>query len=385
MSSIYIDFGYDDNVKRSLNSAKRAISSRISDYQGIQRELNNTTSHTNNLSTANTYIQRKINTLQDKYNRLDRFAERIRDFNDNATAIDRRVADRINTETNQFYKRENIPHGFLYTIGSAFCEGVAWLGGKIKEGIDNFVEGCKNVWETVKQWYEDNKYWIDIVVDVVCVVAAVAALIASGGVASFIFAAWGLAKATADLCYDVVAYGAYKDGDMEAYEEMSNKGLKDFMKENLGTVGEGIYYGMEIASAIYGIYKIGKSVSTIFKDYKALYKNDTFMSAKLSDITKRDIIKSDIKLSVFKAIGITNLDANTGQFNVSNTISAVESIIKTTTTVLDSDKSVKDKIKSSIKIVSTFDKIVTNFSDLTDAIAKKTFPANGNSVIVASV
>ncbi len=60
--------------------------------------------------------------------------------------------------------------------------------------------------------------------------------------------------------------------------------------------GEYLYYGMEIATAIYGIYKVGKNVSDIFKDYKTLYNGDGKRAAffALSDETKRDIIKSDI-------------------------------------------------------------------------------------------
>lgn len=263
LASLNIDFSYDDNVKRSINGAKSSLSTRINDYAGIKRNLNNMSSSTGNLSTANTYIQKKINALQSKYDKLESFRTAVTNFNTNAEAADRRVANRINTETNQFYKREGIKTGILYTIGSVLGKGADWLRGKIEEAFDAFITGAKTVWTNIKQWYEDNKHWIDVVIDVVCVVAAIAAVIASGGVLATVFAVWGLAKASADLIYDSIALSYYNDGDMEKYEEMSKKGLKDFMKGTMGEFGEVLYYGMDIASIVFSAYKIG----TVIKDF----------------------------------------------------------------------------------------------------------------------
>lgn len=377
MALLNIDFSYDDNVKRSINSAKSSLSTRISDYTGIKRNLNNMSSSTGNLTTANTYIQKKINSLQSKYNKLENFRSAVTTFNTNAEAADRRVANRINKETNQFYKREGIQTGILYTIGSVIGKGAEWLKGKIEDKFTAFVEWCKTTWEAVKQWYEDNKWWIDVVIDVVCVVAAVAAIIASGGVLATVFAVWGLAKAGADLVYDLIALDAYTKGDMERYQEMSEKGLKDFMSDTLGPAGEYLYYGIEIASAIYGIYKIGKEVgkatTIIFRDYKSLYtgnlyKGNTLASMVLSDETKRSIIMSDIKLAIFKAVGITNLDAATGQLTVTNVISASEWTIKTIKGIITAENAGTFTIDS-IKITKTIKSIFTNAKSLIEGVS----------------
>ena len=375
MASLHIDFSYDDNVKRSINSAKNTLSTRINDYTGIKRNLSGMSSSTGNLSTANTYIQKKIDALQTKYNKLEKFHTAVTNFNTNADAADRRVANQINTETKQFYKREGIKTGILYTIGSVFGKGVEWLRGKIEETFDNIIAGAKTLWENIKQWYEDNKHWIDIVVDVVCVVAAIAAIIVSGGALATVFAVWGLAKASADLIYDSIALSYYNDGDMEKYEEMSEKGLKDFMSDTLGPAGEYLYYGMEIASAIYGIYKIGKTATTIFKDYKNLYtgnlyEGNTLANMVLSDGTKRAIIISDIKLTIFKAVGITNLDAATGQLTVTNVISASEWTIKTIKGIITAENAGSFMVDS-IKITSLVKKIYTNGKSVVEKISGK--------------
>lgn len=366
MAIINIDFSYDDNVKSSVKKAKSALQTRINDYTGVKKDLNNISSSTGNLSSANTYIQKKINSLESKYTKLDSFQSAITNFNDNAYNADKRVANKINTDTKQFYKRENIKTGIIYTVGSVIGSGISWLKGTAENIASTIKDAVSSAWATVKKWYEDNKYWIDIVVDVVCVVAAIAAVLASGGVLATVFAFWGLAKATADLAYDSAALGAYLAGDMEKYEELSNSGLKNVMSFYLGDAGEYIYYGMEIASAIYGVYKIASTAKNLFGDYKALYTNENFMVAKLSDGTKKAIIVSDIKTTVFKAIGITNLDSYTGQLNVSNIISGGKWTVKTIQSILEAD-SVDGFIIDTIKITST---IKSGFENIRDLITK---------------
>lgn len=388
MASLNIDFSYDDNVKSSLKKAKRALQTRIDDYSGIKRNLNNISSSTGNLSTANSYIQKKINHLQTRYEKLDNFQGAIETFNRNAEDADKRVAKRINTETNQFYKREGIKTGILYSIGCVIGAGAKWLAGTAEKIIDSVGEFFANTWETVKKWYEDNKHWIDIVVDVIGVVAAVVGLIAtivSGGtllalVVGIGVGVWGVAKSTADLVYDSMAYGAYKEGDMEKYEELSNSGLKEAMTQYMGDVGEYIYYGMEAVSAIYGIYKIGKTVGTVFKDYKTLYTNDSFMVAKLSDGLKKQIIISDIKNTIFKAVGITNLDAATGQLKVVNIISGINWTVSTGQKIFKTD-SAGSFVMDTIKITSSFKKGYSNVKDIISKISNSKMQPIGNAAV----
>lgn len=268
MASLYIDFSYDDNVKRNINGAKSSLSTRINDYAGIKKSISKMSSSTGNLTAANTYIQKKMDALQKKHEKLENFRVAVTSFNANAEAADRRVANRINTETKQFYKREGIKTGILYTIGSVIGKGADWLRGKIEDVFESFVTGAKTVWANIKQWYEDNKHRIDVVIDVVCVVAALVGIVATiltGGTllavtAGLVFGVWGLAKAGTDLVYDSIALSYYNKGDMEKYEEYSQIGLKNVMAKYLGPAGEYLYCGMEIASAIYSLYKIGDSI-----------------------------------------------------------------------------------------------------------------------------
>lgn len=381
---------YDDNVKSSIKKAKSALQTRMNDYAGIKKDLNNISSSTSNLSSANSYIQKKINSLDSKYKKLDSFQDAITRFNDNAYNADKRVANKINTDTKQFYKRENIKTGIIYTIGSVIGSGINWLKGTAENIANTIKDAFSSAWAAVKKWYEDNKYWFDILIDVVCVVAAAAAVLASGGVLATVFAVWGLAKAGTDLVFDVAAYGAYKDGDMELYEELSSSGLKEVMSYYLGDKGEYIYYGMEIASAIYGIYKIGKSTVKAFLGYKNAYKNySKLFSPETFKNIKGQIIKQYIKPYIYN--NVLNIKTNPLEFFFNGKfifkipvtgLNTAKFVLKTTQTWLGND-SIDIKTIRTFKISKLFYDIYSYPLNVGKVVGIKSFPGvNANPVLV---
>lgn len=397
MAVINIDFSYDDNVKSSIKKAKSALQTRMNDYAGIKKDLNNISSSTSNLSSANSYIQKKINSLDSKYKKLDSFQNAITRFNDNAYNADKRVANKINTDTKQFYKRENIKTGIIYTIGSVIGSGINWLKGTAENIANTIKDAVSSAWAAVKKWYEDNKYWFDILVDVVCVVAAAATILASGGVLTTVFAVWGLAKAGTDFVFDVAAYGAYKDGDMELYEELSSSGLKEVISYHLGDAGEYIYYGMEIASAIYGIYKIGKTTVKAFKDYKnysKLFSQESFKDIK-GQIIKQYIYENVVGTGTFEYDGGTGMLKKGFFFNgkfifkiPAIGLNTAKFVLKTTQTWLGND-SIGIKTIKTFKISKLFYDINSNpLNPLNPLkvgkfVSIKSFPGvNANPVLV---
>lgn len=365
MASLYIDFGYDDNVKRSINSAKRAINSRISDYNGIINSVNNTSSDTSNLWNANTYIKKKRDKLQSKWDKLDSFHTKIKDFNEYASDKDKAVADRIKEETNDFYKRENIKTGFLYTVGCVVSDGWKWIKGKAEQAWDWVCETAKSTWQAIREFYENNKYWIDLLVDIVVVVAATAALLASGGILATVFAAWGLATALADTYYDGKAFKAYYvDGDEEKAAELSNKGMKDVMEKYMGDVGVGIYYVMEISSAAYDIYDFGKnaieSVGKVKTKIKTADRVSKYASADKIKGIKSRAIKQGMKEIAFDAIGIKKR----GDSNA--VITNSKFAVKTIHTTISSDDPVEKKVLKSISITNKCSDFIENSINMHD-------------------
>lgn len=371
MALLNIDFSYDDNVKNSIRKAKNALQTRISDYTGIKKNLNNISSSTGNLSNANTYIQKKITILESKCNKLDSFYNAVNTFNDNAETADRRVANRINTETKQFYKRENIKTGIIYSIGSVIGEGTKWLKGVAEDIVKTVIDKVSAAWVAIKKWYEDNKYWINIVVDVVCVASAVFAMFASGSIVALLFAGWGLLNSMTEFAYDSAALGAAKGGNEELADKLSEGSMKDVMEQY---DAEWLYYGIETASLIYNLYGIGKSASQIFKDYKTFNApfQDNIASVTLSDATKKQIIKTDIKNTVLEILGVESLDSATGQLKAKNIYKDVKFAWKLGHNFVTSDNA--GGVLKTIKVISQIDNIITNVKKITE----KAFSNAGN-------
>ena len=370
MSSLYIDFGYDDNVKRSIRSAKSAINSRISDYNGIINSVNNTSSETGNLWNANSYIKKKQDKLQTKWDKLDTFYRKIETFNEYASDQDKAVADRIKEETNAFYKRENIKTGFLYTVGCVVSDGWKWIKGKAEQVWDLVCNIAKSTWETIKKFYEDNKYIIDLIIDVVCVVAAAAALvaaIASGGVFGIIFAVWGAADAVASLVYDGAALKAHNEGNEELAEELSSGGLKNVCEYYGGDIGVAIYHGMEIASAVYDIAEFGKkaygSIDKVNTKFKTADRVSSYASVDKIKGIKSRAVKQGIKEILCESIGIKytkKMPFSSGSTKGVTVYKNIEYGIKTVHKWVSSDDPNGKKVLKTFKITGKFVDVYEN-------------------------
>lgn len=344
MAALNIDFSYDDNVKRNINSAKWMLSTRMDDYRGVKNKLSGTDSSTGNLTNANTYIQKKINSLQGKYDRLDAFHGKITAFNNAADNADKAVANRINKESKDFYKREGLPYGFFYTVGCVLSETIEWLKNTAENVIRTVWEITKTTWQTIKDIYKKYKYIIDVFVDFVVYVAAVVALAAAvsaltaavsaltaatGGLAvpilGVVFATWGLAKATTNLVADSTAVYYYEKGDKEMYETMSDVTLKTLMKESGGDFGEYLYYGIDIAYTVFSFYKMGADIAKVAK----------------GGGPKKDIIHSLVGTKRINAIkdpqGKVIFDGLEGIKKVDGIFKNISFGVKTVNNIMDSD------------------------------------------------
>ncbi len=382
MASLYIDFGYDDNVKRSINSAKRAINSRISDYNGIINSVNNTRSETSNLWNANVYIKKKRDKLQTKWDKLDRFHTKISDFNEYASDKDKAVADRIKEETNRFYKRENIKTGFLYTVGCVVSDGWKWIKGAAETVWDAVCTGAKVVWKTIKKFYEDHKYLINLVVDTLIVIAEVALLIAAvaatGGIAApaLVFGIWGIADAFTDACFSAAAYGAHLAGKDDMAEKLSGKGLKDVAEHYLGDFGVLLYTGMEIASFAYDVTEFAERIGKVGKAGKKLWLSrnaDGVLNDDFVRCTRKNSIKEGIKFLVEDCIGIKYTKSK-GMNVLSNTKTALKQFKNWTDS--SEDSSVATKILKTFSITGkgySFIKNRKSYDDAKRSILKDVF------------
>ncbi len=273
MSSLVIDYGMESTFRSSIKSAKSALNKRIDDYENIESRARSIPTNTDNCSNCAYYVRKKHQQLQGKVNKLNSLNEQVETFIDNVQEVDKKVASRIKSDTKSFKKRTGIGKKSK-SIWASVCEGIGdffeWVG-----------DGAEKVWNNIKQWYEDNKYWINIVVDVVLVVAAVAACIGTGGLALAV-GVFFVVDAVCDLVYDgAAAYQYYVNGDEAAAERLSGKGGKDAfiwvgskVDDALGTdfvagtMGI-IYEGISLFAVGYSLYKsILKPAKQLLKDFK---------------------------------------------------------------------------------------------------------------------
>ncbi len=269
MSTLCIDYGYESSFRRSIKTAKSELNKRVDDYENIANRARSIPSSTSNTSNCAYYAKKKYQQIQGKIDKLSTLDRQVDAFVEHVKEADKRVASRIKKDTKSFKKRTGIGKNSK-SLWASICEGIGdfftWVGGEASE-----------VWNNVKQWYEDNKYWINIVVDVVLVVAAVAACIGTGGLALAVNIFF-VVDSVCDLIYDgAAAYQYYVEGNEAEAERLSGKGGKDaFMwigrqAHNLfgtdfleGTMGV-IHTGLSICAIGYSFYKTGKQ---ILKDLK---------------------------------------------------------------------------------------------------------------------
>lgn len=269
MSTLCIDYGYESSFRRSIKTAKSELNKRVDDYENIANRARSIPSSTSNTSNCAYYAKKKYQQIQGKIDKLSTLDRQVDAFVEHVKEADKRVASRIKKDTKSFKKRTGIGKNSK-SLWASICEGIGdfftWVGGEASE-----------VWNNVKQWYEDNKYWINIVVDVVLVVAAVAACIGTGGLALAVNIFF-VVDSVCDLIYDgAAAYQYYVEGNEAEAERLSGKGGKDaFMwigrqADNLfgtdfleGTMGI-IHTGLSICAIGYSFYKTGKQ---ILKDLK---------------------------------------------------------------------------------------------------------------------
>lgn len=279
MNGLCIDFSYDDNVKREINSLNRKIEKRANDYRGVMNRMSDISSNTGNLSTANGYINKKVISLEEKSTKLNNFKNGIVQFNEDAYSADKRVASRIKESRKDFTKRENIP-GVLAT---AFLIGVKTMinvAGKVLEaaaecGLLGIIPLVVSHWDAIMAFYQEHKYIIDVIIDVIAIAAAVATLATVSGpfmVLGLLAGSWALAKGMVDISYDIEACKAYYiDGNEELAKELNATGMEQTLKTALGEdLGGFIYTSMETVSSVYGVCELGRAGSQLLSGNKAL-------------------------------------------------------------------------------------------------------------------
>lgn len=320
MSSIYLDYSKEGQFHNYINNAKSLLNSRADDYENISHRAYSIDDTTGNCSSCGYFVRKKYQQITSKINTLKQIDENVSKYVDAVRETDKKVASRIKQDTNAFSQRTGIGVQQSSVFGACLC-GI----GEIAKGASEWFSSAV---KSVKQFYEDNKYWIDVVVDVVFVVAAVAACLATFGTAGFglalLFDAFALSNSAADLIYDsAAAYQYYVKGDEAEAARLDNKGGKDAymwvgrqLDEALGTdFLEGtfgvIHSGLAICAIAYTFYETGAQLLKDLKldklNIKSLFDENRSKIKWSSHFNKETLCTAGMHLLGFNAVQQTDV------------------------------------------------------------------------------
>lgn len=192
--------------------AQKRIANKISAYSG---------EHTGNITSAQTYINQKINQLNQKSAAFLQYASDVDRFAQSAKATDKGVKERIGSLSGTFKDNYGIKDSVITNIfnfisdklnesnlGRFFKDMVQTVWGKVESLKDGIVEWYK---------YDGGKYIVDGVKAAAMAVAAIAAITTIGNIivvaASIVVAAIAVANALFAITTSAIAYGKEKSGD----------------------------------------------------------------------------------------------------------------------------------------------------------------------------
>lgn len=320
-STLIVNFNQLNDVTGTARSLSKKLSKRIDDYSGIKRNLSGVSTSRNNLSQSNYYIEKKIQKLQEKAEKIDIFSRAVSDFSDDAKDADKRVARRIKDDTKSFKKANDISISVFAYIGVSLEDlAKAWFG---RDLVNMFNSAVRSIKYEIKDWYHDEggKYYVAIAADLAAIAVAVAgivALVATGaGVAALFFAGFGLYNSMADFGYDIAAAHKWETTDNRVLaDRLDDSGGRELTCKMSGGMMEGIailfnqdrdefreageaaggfvYGGVQIASIIYGISSVKNFIVGKKFNFKNFY-HDLKENAQNGSLMAQDIFLDNVK------------------------------------------------------------------------------------------
>lgn len=361
MSKMTIDFGEFNSLTSTAQNLSNKFSKRISDFEGIQKNIDGIGSRRNNLDEASYFIKKKTQQYKEKKEKIDNFCNRIAEFKTEAQNADKRVARRIETDTKTFRKANDINISVIASIGVALKESLPWNQNAITRYGASLIENWgTDVRKTIKDWYLDGggKYIAHIAFDAVLLVAAAIAVIVTlpeiavaATASAIIFAVIGLIAAVkgaydvfANLKYDVDASSNFqKTKNRASSDKIDSKGGRDLTEDGASKIASKIPGEKDdklLKNAALILYDV-VGIIAIVKDIKGVkdFALKGITKIKSSNVTASKVVNAvkNIKTSDVKTA------ASKVSMDIKNT--ATNTLNKVNTSLVDATSSFKGAIK----------------------------------------
>ena len=290
----------------------------ISCFKTVQNEALSLSGGVGNLQSAVDEISERIRQEEDKLDSAVAVQNKANDFLDLAIRVDKQVASQVNRNKDQFYQK--YPH--LEPVSSTdeenwgekawawICGAGEYLGEKLEEGWNWVKDTAKKAWDGLVEFYNEHKKIIDTVLIVVGAIAAIAAVVASGGAALVpLLGALGMSTGAAMVVSAAVAVvavvstvGASTLNIIDTWAEIDNPTFNSWQK------------GLNITS---GVTNFLYSVGNIYNSLKGVSPQEYIAqnASKPQTAPPKPQFTDDLSMTDAEYNCITKYNADSGAFN----------------------------------------------------------------------
>ncbi len=360
MATLWVRDGYQAEFERKISSYTSKITD-ISDQYYKASQIVSDYSGDSNVNSSNVYLKKRRVALQDAVSAATALKNAANSYVDKIISSDVVVSKSIHKESYAFYKRKG--------IGPQKDTWGARSWNSIKTTASDFWHDAKNttkkIVQDIKDFYEEYKYIVNIVVDFLAVAAAIALFSLASvtgviGVICLIGAIWATSKAIYELATDCLAAEAWLNGDEGKAEQLANRTLTgdiinagEWLDEKLGTsffktAFKTVLVGLEICEFVTEVVSLINVIKSCFNltklkqlDLKNLTQRSWKQSLHYAEMTNwmaPDRFGSALNWGKF-ALKMTGFSIN---ISVRNTNELFSSFVQNA----EKNKSTIDKIKS---------------------------------------
>ena len=360
MATLWVRDGYQAEFERKISSYTSKITD-ISDQYYKASQIVSDYSGDSNVNSSNVYLKNRRVALQDAVSAATALKNAANSYVDKIISSDVVVSKSIHKESYAFYKRKG--------IGPQKDTWGARSWNSIKTTASDFWHDAKNttkkIVQDIKDFYEEYKYIVNIVVDFLAVAAAIALFSLASvtgviGVICLIGAIWATSKAIYELATDCLAAEAWLNGDEGKAEQLANRTLTgdiinagEWLDEKLGTsffktAFKTVLVGLEICEFVTEVVSLINVIKSCFNltklkqlDLKNLTQRSWKQSLHYAEMTNwmaPDRFGSALNWGKF-ALKMTGFSIN---ISVRNTNELFSSFVQNA----EKNKSTIDKIKS---------------------------------------
>lgn len=324
MSQVCISYGSLKDASSEAGQVAKKLNTYANHLDSqVYRKLNSYSgSYTENIAQAKSNISSKISDLRNRANAYSTYSNDLADLKDQCDSTDKAVRLNVSKLTAKFKsangirdsKVQNSINYLLTRIGNKTSAG-RWIGNK----KDEFNSGKDYIKQSIEDWwdYEGGAELIKGIAEgVLAAVIAIAGVIISGGALAIIVGAIALAGAIVNICNEVAAYNATRNGDPATGRRRSDiNSVQDYLRSTFIYDDQDIKYDKDHYNEWYERGALGIDVvnfvcqSAMIVDgivdgignlTKNTYKWTTGSMADISNLRIRDILTRD-NFTAFKS------------------------------------------------------------------------------------